>query len=1129
MTPAYADWLARGRGHQQEGRAIDAMLCFQQAIRAAPQAVEPRVHLGEVLWQIGRVREAIGTWRRASGVAPDNLNLLLPLAESLLATGDAAAARDVAAHALSVAPEGARAIILHATALHAIARIMLDDTGQGEAPVAALLRVFAREPRLFAIATLAGPLSLALDAAPGLADRAPLLGRLARRPALLGKAPPLLLALALEQALTDAGGDAAEVQHALLQEAVARGYAPDEHDALRRIALVAARLRSDTAAELRAHYARLCAYACTAPFPLPWPRRCAGDRLRVVALVGEGADAAAAAALARLAAAAGEGCDVTLALIDTVAAPAHPGLADGVRALPALVLPRRPEAADARRIAAIDPDVLVDLAGLVAATGPLLAQHPARRVVTLAQLAAPNAAPLVDGMLNAHDDLIGALQALRGESGSPPDGALDAQAMAQMWEGAVRAHQQGSHGPAQAQYQRILLLQPGYAPAHHLRGVLRREAEDLAGAREDFTAALAIAPEYVEARLAAAKLALDTGDADAAAALCADGLALTPRHVDLVRTFGLAQLARRDGAAAAELFATAAALEPADSDTHYNHGVALQMKRDPAAAARAYQRALAFQPDLVAADFNLGVIFQEQGNVAAAIAAYGNVLAREPRRVAAYKNLGEALFTAGRSDAWFANFRRFEANCPDALALAVQALEVLQHHGDFADLERYLEGLRHERFRAGDEIELCDNLEQLLYLLLFFDVEPGLVFRFAQTYDTTAQRVYGPPLPRPAARRPGRIRIGYLSADLRNHVMGKMLWQAVEHHDRSRFALHFYALSAQRDEWTDRFARIADGFEVVADLTERDAARRIAADDLDLLVDLSTHTSGARPGILARKPARVQLTHVASAGCVGLSAIDFKLTDRFADVAENQADQIETLLPMAGCVYPFRRIAPAATHPFHRKALGIPPDAVLIGAFVTPLKLSRRCLALWREVLERTPRARLVFSPTRAAFRASYLRLAAAAGIAPDRLLFLPQGRDDAENQARYGLIDFVLDPMPYGGVNGTLEALAMGVPVVTLVGRRHGERTSYSILANLGVVHTVAQGGREYVDIAARLAGDPAFMREVRAAIAAGLAGSALTDAIGHTRNLEAAYCEALRHKAPAVLQAADGAAASG
>ena len=806
--------------------------------------------------------------------------------------------------------------------------------------------------------------------------------------------------------------------------------------------------------------------------------------------------------------------------IDAAAAPQIPHAA---RALRALVLPRSPDAAAARQLAALDADILVDLAGVSAATGPLLAPHPAREIVTLAALAAPNGEPLIDRALPPGTDLAAFLRASRAAVAAARDAGVDAEAMGQAWERAVRAHQQTDHASARTEYGHVLELQPDFAPAHHLAAVLDRDAGDVAAARAGFAAALSIAPGYVDARVAAAKLALDTGDSDAAAALCAQGLARDPRQPDLIRTLGLTHLARRDGAAAAELFARALAIDPTDSDTHYNHGVALQMQHDPAAAARAYQRALAFRPDLVAAEFNLGVIFQEQGNAAAAIAAYTAVQRRDPGRVAAYKNLGEVLFTAGRVDEWFANFRRFEANCPDALGLAVQALEVLQHQGDFSRLEHYLEGLRRERYRAGDETELCDNLEQLLYLLLFFDVEPGLVFRFAQTYDAMAERMHGAPLPQPATRRPGRIRVGYLSADLRNHVMGKMVWQALQHHDRSRFAIHFYSLSRERDEWTERFAQIAERFDVVATLSEREAAMRIAADDLDILVDLSTHTNGAKPGILALKPARVQLTHVASAGTVGLSAIDFKLTDNYADIPENQAEQIETLLPMAGCVYPFRRVAPAVAHPFHRDALGIAADAVLIGAFVTPMKLSRRCLGLWREVLERLPGARLVFSPTRAAFRGSYMRLTAAAGIAADRLYFLPQGRDDAENQARYELIDFVLDPMPYGGVNGTLEALDMGVPVVTLVGRRHAERTSFSILANLGVPQTVAQGGREYLDIAVRLATDAAFMREVRAAIRRGLESSALADAVGHTRNLEAAYCEALRQKAPAALREAE------
>jgi predicted O-linked N-acetylglucosamine transferase (SPINDLY family) len=135
--------------------------------------------------------------------------------------------------------------------------------------------------------------------------------------------------------------------------------------------------------------------------------------------------------------------------------------------------------------------------------------------------------------------------------------------------------------------------------------------------------------------------------------------------------------------------------------------------------------------------------------------------------------------------------------------------------------------------------------------------------------------------------------------------------------------------------------------------------------------------------------------------------------------------------------------------------------------------------------------------------------------------VFLPQARSDGENQLRYTLVDFVLDPMPYGGVNGTLEALGMGIPVVTLVGKRHAERTSYSILANLGVTQTVAHSGSEYVAIAARLAGDGAFMAEVRESIRAGLAHSALTDMEAHTRHLEAAYVDALRQRAPHVLAA--------
>ena len=640
-----------------------------------------------------------------------------------------------------------------------------------------------------------------------------------------------------------------------------------------------------------------------------------------------------------------------------------------------------------------------------------------------------------------------------------------------------------------------------------------------ADAREAFTAALAAAPGYIDARVAAARAALAMHDVEASIALAEDGLARTSGDARLWRVLGEARLARHDGSGAAAAFDAALRIDANDGEGHYSHGIALQMQGESGEAARAYQRALALRPDLVAAHFNLGVLFQAQGAADAAIAAYGEVLSADPGNVAAYKNLGEVLLAAGRFDAWLANFRRFEARCPNALPLAVHALEACQHLGDFAALERYLDGLAQERFVTDGDAQLVDSLEELLYLLLFFDVPVEMIDHYARLYDASARRVYGEPLPRSATRKPGRLRIGYLSADLRDHVMGKMIWSAVEHHDKARFELHFYSLSPADDDWTARFRSLADRFDVVAGPDERTAAARIAGDDLDVLVDLSTHTKGAKPGILALKPARMQITHVASAGAVGLSAIDFKLTDRYCDVPEAQAFQIETLLPMDGCVYPYRHVMPAETHPFHRAALGIAEDAIVIGAFVSGLKLSRRCLALWRDVLARVPQAKLAFSPVNPALAAMHERLATAAGISRDRLLYVPQGRNDAENRSRYALVDFVLDPMPFGGVNGTLEALDMGVPVVTLLGKRHGERTSYSILANLGVTDTVAASGREYVDVAARLATDAAFMREVRARIRAGLAHSALTDMPAHTQALERAYIAALAAKAPEAL----------
>lgn len=1102
----YTDWLQRGREHQWGHRPVDAMLCYQRAAALEPRAVDPRYLLGEVQWQLGAIPAAVAAWRDAASVAPGHLGSRLALAEALLAVADVDGAADAASAAIAIAPEDRAARVLHAVAALA--------SGRDRAALAELAPILATDVSRLASPVTGGTLARALAVDPALAGAREVLDALVPHREKVAFA--LLAPLARAAQAADAPASLHGARNEIARVALERPVAPGELDVLREVALAFHHGgESGHATGLATRYAEVCVALAPPGAPLRWPLRTAGAQLRVAVLVP--GDATAGLALNLLRETAQRATHVAWTLLVEAQAPSVALAASVIRAIG-----RSPDATKAAGVAADDPDLLIDMAGLASATGPLLAMRPAAATIGVAVAGPAHAAPLIDGVIPAEPDAFAALLELeRNRALARAHSASSAAALNETFANAVEAHRSGDGSSARAGYERILAAQPGHAPTLHLLAAVHREQRDFDAASALLARALEQAPQFADARAAAARIARDRGDVEHGIALVDAGLAHQSHSEPLWRVRGELELARHDGVAAETAFAHALAHNPTDAEANYNFGVALQKQGRRNEAARAYQRALAFDPGFADAHFNLAVVFGETGHPAAAISAYRAVLERDPMRVGAYKNLGEALLAAGRIDDWLANFKRFEAQCPDALPLAVQALEACQYAADAQAAERYLEGLRRERFRAGDAAELTDSLEQLLYLLLFFDVEPEMLYRFAQTYTATVPQVYGPPLPRAEIRKPGRIRVGYLSADLRNHVMGKMMWQALRHHDRERFEIVLYSTSTARDGWTERFASIADRFEVVAGLSERDAAVRIAADDLDLLVDLSGHTKGGKPGILARKPARVQITHVASAGSVGLETVDFKLTDAYADVPDNQQWMIETLLPMRGCVYPYRHIEPAAAHPFHRARLRIPKDAVVIGAFVTPMKLSRRCLSLWRDVLERIPRGRLAFSPTHPALRPVIERVCAAAGIVRNRMLFLPQGRDDAQNQARYAVVDFVLDPMPFGGVNGVLEPLDAGVPVVTLVGKRHGERSAYSILSNLGVTHTVAQGGRDYVDIAARLAEDAGFMRDVRQAIRAGLRASALVDMLAHTRNLEAAYVEALRLKAPEVLRA--------
>ncbi len=587
-------------------------------------------------------------------------------------------------------------------------------------------------------------------------------------------------------------------------------------------------------------------------------------------------------------------------------------------------------------------------------------------------------------------------------------------------------------------------------------------------------------------------------------------LALAPGNAAVVHNLGVALAAagRIDEAAAA--LTEAAALAPQTLATWLALGH-LEFGRDRLDAAEtAFTAAARIAPDSVEAQYNLGYTRHERWRFADAVPPL--TLAREqaPASEQVWYQLYNTRLALGDREGALGDFLAFERQAAPTAVFLRAALESVRALGDGEREEKVLRQVLAHAFGPDDVAALAGFLMRLQY----FDVSRADLKRLYDAYDRLMRARVASirPLAAPA-RRPGRTRIGYLSADFRQHVMGQLLQDVIGAHDRDRYAIHLYSLAspAAGDAMTQRFRAQADRYVDLPARRDLDAARAIATDDCDVLVDLAGHTTFSRPEILAYKPARHIVTHLGSHGALGLSQVDFKLTDCHADVTDAGDFQLERPLRMACCVLPFRRSRRDAAAAPSRAAIGIAADAVVLGEFVTVQKLSPRCLGLWRVVLERVPAVILLFSPSAEGERAGFRRQLAGFGIDPARAAFVARGHDEPTSAARYALVDLVLDTLPYTGGDTTLAALDAGVPVVTLAGTRHAERMAASILLHAGLPELVTASEGDYVELAVALAADAGRRARTAAAVAAKFAAAAATFPAGYTRELEAALDAAI------------------
>lgn len=722
----------------------------------------------------------------------------------------------------------------------------------------------------------------------------------------------------------------------------------------------------------------------------------------------------------------------------------------------------------------------------------------------------------------------------------------------------------------ESQYRAILREQPDNVEAIRKLAVLCHKDGRSEEALALFRRAIALDPDSPIADVQLGRL-LEQRGAPAEAAICYRR-ATRLRPLDADAEAGLARVlaAQADGVEALPHFRRAAALAPADPWNHIALGNALLREGSLSDALASYQQALAISPDLAEAHNNLGETLRRLGRPAEAIAACERALALNPELPEAHNNLGNALLEErlpGQAIPHFQQALLLKPGWPEVhhnLALALQeqgsAAEAVRH----AELAAALNpGLAEAHQNLGNILaqcgqmaeaaaalqralalrpgypealvqlaqwnaELCDwrgREEEEMQVLDLMRRHPGLVPPFnlyAQTSTPAEQllcarqwsgRFAPAPVPALAHHRPPslrKIRVGYLSADFRDHPVAYAIAEIIERHDRSRFEVFGYSYGPHDGSpLRQRLETAFDCFVDLEDVGDEPAAHRIHSDQVHVLIDLTGYTRLCRPRIPASRPAPIQINFLGLLGTMGADFIDYIIADAFLAPFSQQEFYSEKLIHLPNGWWPAEiqwEIAPDARTRAH---YNLPDQAFVFCCFNSSYKFAPPLFDVWARLLQAHPHAVLWLGASGSATQDNLRREAAQRGVAPQRVIFAPQ-EPMPEYLARHRHADLFLDTLPYNAVGTAYHALLAGLPVLTYAGDTFAGRTAGSMLLAAGLPELVTHSIDEYEHSSTRLMREPGLLAGIRRKLANAPSSAPLFHPQRAVRELESAYAQA-------------------
>ncbi|TAN68257.1 MAG: tetratricopeptide repeat protein [Methylobacter sp.] len=667
---------------------------------------------------------------------------------------------------------------------------------------------------------------------------------------------------------------------------------------------------------------------------------------------------------------------------------------------------------------------------------------------------------------------------------------------------AISHHRAGRLQQAEAICLQILQANPEYADALNLSGVIAYQKGKLDAAALLINKAISLNPSEADYYSKLGLVLRAQHKLEAAIACYQQALLIQPGCADTYNNLGVAFIHQDNLIAGIECYRKALAITPDDVNAHINAAEALRGLGKPDIAVEHLRKAIHIKPDSAEAYSSLGLAFMDQGKLDASVGCCQKALAIRSNYAEAYYNLALVYKKQHRLDSATECYRKALSIKPDYadayIGLGALVMKQGQQKQAFALYEKGLTfnpshaRLHHALIFAASRWCADDGAK-------VFELSKRFGKQFENGLDSLSHRNDAIP--------DKRIRIGYVSGDFRQHSVAYFIEPLLASHDKQNVETFCYYNYHQIDSVTQRLMGYADHWRSIFGISDQDAAQLIRQDAIDILVDLSGHTAFNRLLLFARKPAPVQVTWLGYPSTSGLSAMDYRLTNRYVD-PPGWNDQYHTerlvRLPTSTCFQPEKALPDVNALP------ALQNGYLTFASFHAANKITPITLSLWAKLLSALPKAKLVLCPD--TYKNQITRQFQALGITPDRLDFFDR-QPLQQYLALHNKIDVMLDTLPYNGGTVSRHSLWMGVPVLTLAGRPALSRVGLSLMMQVGLEAFVAESDADFVNNACRWADDLDGLAQIRGSLRERMHNAPFGKLALVVKELEAAYRQMWRH----------------